>query len=138
MRNIYTTDVLFARVEHVFIFYTFCSPIPLDNKRFLPRGSVLRDTKWIYGAVIYTGHETKLMLNKIIDRSKESAMDKIVNSQIRIMFLLMFLLSFVYAICYTWWIKEHLETHWYLNINGNETIFMIILHAYSSDGFNIY
>ncbi|KAF7729967.1 hypothetical protein EC973_003380 [Apophysomyces ossiformis] len=36
---------------------------PLDSTKILLRGAQLRNTDWIYGAVIYTGHETKLMLN---------------------------------------------------------------------------
>jgi magnesium-transporting ATPase (P-type) len=27
------------------------------------RGCVLKNTKWVYGLVIYTGHETKIMMN---------------------------------------------------------------------------
>lgn len=36
---------------------------PLDPTQLLLRGAQLRNTLWIYGIVVFTGHETKLMLN---------------------------------------------------------------------------
>lgn len=36
---------------------------PLDPSKLLLRGAQLRNTSWIYGLVVFTGHETKLMLN---------------------------------------------------------------------------
>jgi phospholipid-transporting ATPase len=36
---------------------------PLDPTQMLLRGAQLRNTLWIYGIVVFTGHETKLMLN---------------------------------------------------------------------------
>lgn len=36
---------------------------PLDPGQMLLRGAQLRNTLWIYGIVVFTGHETKLMLN---------------------------------------------------------------------------
>lgn len=41
---------------------TFIRKIPIDSTQILLRGSQLKNTKWIFGAVIYTGHETKLMM----------------------------------------------------------------------------
>lgn len=35
----------------------------LDPTQILLRGAQLRNTDWIYGVVVFTGHETKLMLN---------------------------------------------------------------------------
>lgn len=37
--------------------------IPIHPDQLLQRGAQLRNTKWIFGLVIYTGHETKLMKN---------------------------------------------------------------------------
>ena len=39
------------------------------------RGCILRNTKWIYGVVIYTGHETKIMLNANIPEIKKSSVE---------------------------------------------------------------
>jgi phospholipid-transporting ATPase len=36
---------------------------PVDPNQVLLRGAQLRNTSWIYGVVVFTGHETKLMLN---------------------------------------------------------------------------
>jgi magnesium-transporting ATPase (P-type) len=41
-------------------------PIPLGSDQILLRGSQLKNTAWIYGLVIYSGHETKLMMVCII------------------------------------------------------------------------
>lgn len=40
-----------------------CRTIPLGLDQMLLRGAMLRNTSWIHGVVIYTGHETKLMKN---------------------------------------------------------------------------
>jgi hypothetical protein len=37
--------------------------LPLDPNKLLLRGAQLRNTSWIYGVAIFTGHESKLMLN---------------------------------------------------------------------------
>lgn len=37
------------------------SEIPVGPDQILLRGSLLQNTKWVYGVVIYTGHETKIM-----------------------------------------------------------------------------
>ena len=37
-------------------------PIPLGPDQILLRGSQLKNTEWIYGIVIYSGQETKLMM----------------------------------------------------------------------------
>lgn len=36
---------------------------PVDPNQLLLRGAQLRNTSWIYAVVVFTGHETKLMLN---------------------------------------------------------------------------
>lgn len=35
----------------------------LDNDKIVLRGCRLRNTKWMYGVVVYAGHDTKLVQN---------------------------------------------------------------------------
>ena len=37
--------------------------VPLGPDQILLRGAQLRNTPWVYGLVVFTGHETKLMRN---------------------------------------------------------------------------
>jgi phospholipid-transporting ATPase len=37
--------------------------LPLNPEQLLLRGAMLRNTRWAYGVVVFTGHETKLMKN---------------------------------------------------------------------------
>jgi phospholipid-transporting ATPase len=41
---------------------TAAFPIPLGADQILLRGSQLKNTGWIYGIVIYSGQESKLMM----------------------------------------------------------------------------
>ena len=37
--------------------------VPLGPDQVLLRGAQIRNTAWLYGLAVYTGHETKLMRN---------------------------------------------------------------------------
>lgn len=101
----------------IFILY-FSSFIPLDNRQFLPRGSILRNAKWIHGVVVYTGQETKQMLNQNLECTKESSIDKILRLHTKIIFVLIFILGFITAMCYTRWTRKNFEKHWYFELEG--------------------
>lgn len=47
----------------------------LNHNNFLLRGSSLKNTEWIYGIVVYTGHDTKIMKNSSNSRSKQSKIE---------------------------------------------------------------
>jgi phospholipid-transporting ATPase len=36
------------------------------------RGSSLKNTEWVYGVAVYTGHETKIMKNSARPKAKKS------------------------------------------------------------------
>ena len=54
-------------------------PISLNENQILLRGSSLRNTDWIYGVVIYTGHDTKVMMNSSKSRAKFSQIELRIN-----------------------------------------------------------
>jgi magnesium-transporting ATPase (P-type) len=53
--------------------------LTIDNKQLALRGSNLANTNWAIGVVVYTGRDTKLMLNYGLSRYKQSRIEKVVN-----------------------------------------------------------
>lgn len=67
----------------------------ISNESVLLRGCTLRNTKWAIGVVIYTGSETKIMLNSGITPTKVSRISVELNLSVIINFALLFILCFV-------------------------------------------
>ncbi|VDD94963.1 unnamed protein product [Enterobius vermicularis] len=55
-------------------------------EHILLRGARLKHTEWIYGVVLYTGHETKLLLNSSAAPIKLSSFEKSLNEKMIYMF----------------------------------------------------
>lgn len=53
--------------------------IPLSVDNMCMRGSSLRNTEWVYGIAIYTGHQTKVMMNSSRSAPKYSVIEKKTN-----------------------------------------------------------
>ena len=58
------------------------SPISIDVDQILLRGSSLRNTEYIYGIAVYTGHDTKIMMNSTKSRAKLSKLEVQMNKYI--------------------------------------------------------
>ena len=71
--------------------------VPLDPTAILLRGAKLMNTSWVVGVVIYSGHETKLLMNSTEAPLKRSNIDKITNSQIIFLFLILILVALTSA-----------------------------------------
>ncbi|KAJ3254954.1 hypothetical protein HK103_006751 [Boothiomyces macroporosus] len=56
--------------------------LPLGPSSIVLRGCVLRNTSWLIGIAIYTGVDTKIMLNSGPTPSKRSQVDRQINPQI--------------------------------------------------------
>jgi phospholipid-transporting ATPase len=56
--------------------------LPLTPDQLLLRGATLRNTPWIHGVVVFTGHETKLMRNATATPIKRTDVERRVNMQI--------------------------------------------------------
>ena len=55
---------------------------PADMQMVLLRGTVLRNTKWVIGVVLYTGENTKIVLNSGGTPSKRSKVERQMNPQV--------------------------------------------------------
>ena len=52
---------------------------PLTPDQLIMRGSILRNTEWIYGLAVYTGSETKMVQNWKNKRQKRSISEHCMN-----------------------------------------------------------
>ncbi|XP_042020828.1 phospholipid-transporting ATPase 3-like [Salvia splendens] len=64
--------------------------LPLSPNQLLLRGCSLRNTEYIVGAVIFTGHETKVMMNSMKIPSKRSTLEKKLDKLILALFTVLF------------------------------------------------
>ncbi|KAK1425808.1 hypothetical protein QVD17_21169 [Tagetes erecta] len=60
--------------------------LPLGPNQILLRGCSLRNTEYIVGAVVFTGHETKVMMNAMNVPSKRSTLEKKLDKVIATLF----------------------------------------------------
>uniref|UniRef100_A0A2A4JL18 Uncharacterized protein n=1 Tax=Heliothis virescens TaxID=7102 RepID=A0A2A4JL18_HELVI len=88
--------------------------IPLGLDQMLLRGSMLRNTNYIYGVVVYTGHETKLMKNSTKAPLKRSSIDRQTNTHILMLFMILLTLSLLSAGFNELWMRAH--TDWYIGL----------------------
>ena len=72
--------------------------LPLAPDQLLLRGAMLRNTPWIHGVVVFTGHETKLMRNATATPIKRTAIEAMVNTQILALVVLLILFSIVSSV----------------------------------------
>uniref|UniRef100_A0A8C4W2C2 Phospholipid-transporting ATPase n=1 Tax=Gopherus evgoodei TaxID=1825980 RepID=A0A8C4W2C2_9SAUR len=93
--------------------------VPLGPDQILLRGAQLRNTQWVHGIVVYTGHDTKLMQNSTSPPLKLSNVERITNIQILILFCILMAMSLICSIGSAIWNRRHGQRDWYLNLNSN-------------------
>ncbi|KAJ7963207.1 Phospholipid-transporting ATPase [Quillaja saponaria] len=87
---------------------------PVDPGQILLRDSKLRNTAYVYGVVIFSGHDSKVMQNATKSPSKRSTIEKKMDYIIYFLFVLLILISLVSSVAFA--IQTKLETpdRWYL------------------------
>lgn len=111
-------------VTFLFCFFFYFSPLSLGPNHLLLRGAMLRNTSWVCSVVIYTGHETKLMMNQTSAPLKRSTVDKIVNTQIIMLFLLLCSLCLLSSFCNIIWTNRKGQKDWYLQLDGKSLLLL--------------
>ena len=107
------------------LFLSFCREVPLGPDQLLLRGAKLQNTNWIFGQVVYTGHETKLMKNSTAAPLKRSTVDKLTNNQILMLFGLLIFVSITSAVFSHIWSTAH-EGAWYIRLQSMEKLLLNI------------
>ena len=98
--------------------------IPLDAKQLLLKGAKLKNTRWIIGIVVYTGHNCKLMKNAKEPRTKFSSVESLMNKGLFLIFGLQGILCLLSAILRTIYFIIYLE-----NANNNPINFGYKQHS---------
>ncbi|XP_076877503.1 putative phospholipid-transporting ATPase IA isoform X2 [Brachyhypopomus gauderio] len=93
------------------------STVPLGPDQILLRGAQLRNTQWVHGIVVYTGHDTKLMQNSTRPPLKLSNVERITNFQILVLFGCLLAISLVCSVGQTIWKYQCGDDAWYMDLN---------------------
>lgn len=96
--------------------------IPLSPEQLLLRGATLRNTQWIHGVVVFTGHETKLMRNATATPIKRTDVERIINLQIVALFCILIVLALISSIGNVIKSRVDRSTLWYLELEGTKLV----------------
>ncbi|CAL0315296.1 unnamed protein product [Lupinus luteus] len=99
---------------------------PLSPQQLLLRDSKLRNTDYIFGAVVFTGHDTKVIQNSTDPPSKRSKVERKMDRVIYFLFYILFIMAFAGSISFGFITRDDLDNgvmkRWYLRPD-NSTIF---------------
>lgn len=91
---------------------------PLSLQHILVRDSKLRNTEYVYGVVIFTGHDTKVMQNATDPPSKRSKVERKMDKIIYILFSTLILISSVGSVFFGFETRHDIHQgklrRWYL------------------------
>ncbi|KAK3302169.1 uncharacterized protein B0T15DRAFT_295097 [Chaetomium strumarium] len=69
--------------------------LPLNPEQLLLRGATLRNTPWVHGVVVFTGHETKLMRNATAAPIKRTKVERQLNKLVLVLVGMLLVLSVI-------------------------------------------
>ncbi|KAM5579459.1 putative phospholipid-transporting ATPase 4 [Rosa sericea] len=87
---------------------------PLEPGQILLRDSKLRNTSYIYGVVIFTGHDSKVMQNSTKSPSKRSGIEKKMDKIIYLLFFILLVISLISSIGFGVKTRKDMPSAWYL------------------------
>ncbi|EPS70075.1 hypothetical protein M569_04671, partial [Genlisea aurea] len=96
---------------------------PIDPSQILLRDSKLRNTAYVYGVVIFTGHDSKVMQNSTESPSKRSRIEKQMDKIIYILFIILVFISVISSIGFMMKTRNYLPKWWYLQVPDHEHMY---------------
>ena len=103
--------------------------INISINEFLLKGSILKNTNWIIGIVVYTGMNNKIILNSKKARLKMSKIEKKLN------LYLLFVFGFLILLCVECSLYHHFHYKKHINFYNN---FILISNNMNTESFIIY
>ena len=103
--------------------------IIINNTGFLLKGSILKNTNWIIGVVVYTGMENKIILNAKKPRLKISKIEK------RLNYYLLYVFLFLILCCSFCSVFHHIQYKKNLNFYNN---FILIENDHKFESFIVF
>lgn len=82
---------------------------PLSQSNIILRGCQLKNTEWVIGVVVYTGQETKAMLNSAASPSKRSKLESHMNRETLWLSVFLLIMCSVVALGMGLWLDRHKE-----------------------------
>ncbi|XVF86833.1 hypothetical protein PTKIN_Ptkin18bG0074200 [Pterospermum kingtungense] len=86
----------------------------IDPSQILLRDSKLRNTAFVYGVVIFTGHDSKVMQNSTKSPSKRSTIERKMDYIIYVLFSLLVVISFISSVGFAVKTKFYMPEWWYM------------------------
>ncbi|KAM9977759.1 hypothetical protein ACTFIR_011631 [Dictyostelium discoideum] len=93
--------------------------LPLTIEQLLIRGTRLMNTNYIYGLVVYVGHETKYMLNTMSTPTKRSKLEKTMERILIYLFIVQLFLCLFSTLMGLYFDLNFHKGSWYLDIPTN-------------------
>lgn len=94
---------------------------PLGPREFLLRGTVLRNTAWCLGVVVYTGRDTRVVMNSRKAPLKIANIERVINWSMLVILAFQFMLAVITDIVYNVGISEF-RGYWYLYPKGGTSL----------------
>lgn len=80
---------------------------PLSQSNIILRGCQLKNTEWVIGVVVYTGQETKAMLNSAASPAKRSKLESHMNRETLWLSVFLLIMCSVVALGMGLWLQRH-------------------------------
>lgn len=134
MKNVHKLDEALLKTEHPNNrLYTFEGSLKIkghpkstsvDATNVILRGSTLKNTQWLLGAVVFTGPETKLMMNSKTPPHKRSNVERRVNKYLAIVFTVLFTASVLSTVVSIFYAYSQASTAQFFDKDATKTAYL--------------
>jgi len=93
--------------------------VPLNIDQLLMRGSTLKNTAFAVGVMVYTGEDTRIVMNSAPAPAKISRMEYMTNKLVGGIVALQCTMCLIQGFVGGFWFGDNRDTHWYLQLDDD-------------------